>query len=181
MSRSFRLRTPRPGQVSDHVETYATLDPYLYTPTEEKPYRGIWVGDFIGHGCEFLLLHQPQDDKPFRVEDVIRQHGETEPEYLARREELRTCHGKVYMIKLTGDPHVWRGQHTFVADDIGEEGFVRHATDSNFPGARIVRSKGHIADVMMRDGELKMRFVIVNRRSEMLTAKKNRTSKASSS
>lgn len=27
------------------VNTYATLDPALYTPTADKPFRGIWVGD----------------------------------------------------------------------------------------------------------------------------------------
>lgn len=27
------------------VNTYATLDPALYTPTDTRPFRGIWVGD----------------------------------------------------------------------------------------------------------------------------------------
>ena len=27
-------------------------------PTKEKPYQGIWVGDYSGHGCEFLLVLQ---------------------------------------------------------------------------------------------------------------------------
>lgn len=27
------------------ISTYATLDPALYTPTETRPFRGIWVGD----------------------------------------------------------------------------------------------------------------------------------------
>jgi hypothetical protein len=49
--------TNSPGlHLGEEVYTYATLDPKLYTPTEEKPYRGIWVGDYSGHGCEFLLV-----------------------------------------------------------------------------------------------------------------------------
>lgn len=27
------------------ISTYATLDPALYTPTDARPFRGIWVGD----------------------------------------------------------------------------------------------------------------------------------------
>ncbi|KAJ6171948.1 hypothetical protein N7470_001015 [Penicillium chermesinum] len=38
--------------------TYATLDPGLYTATEDKPYQGIWVGDYNAHGCEFILFIQ---------------------------------------------------------------------------------------------------------------------------
>ncbi|KAL2268408.1 hypothetical protein VTJ83DRAFT_3254 [Remersonia thermophila] len=49
-------------QFCEEVTTYATLDPALYTPTRRRPLRGIWVGDYGVHGCEFLLLHQPDDD-----------------------------------------------------------------------------------------------------------------------
>ncbi|CAK7218297.1 hypothetical protein SBRCBS47491_003462 [Sporothrix bragantina] len=45
----------------DTLETYATIDPYYYTPTEDRPFRGIFVGDYSSHGCEFLLVFQ--DDK----------------------------------------------------------------------------------------------------------------------
>jgi hypothetical protein len=51
--------------MGEEVSTYATLDPKLYTPTEEKPFRGIWVGDYSGHGCEFLLMNQPDNEEPF--------------------------------------------------------------------------------------------------------------------
>lgn len=43
----------------DKVDTYGTLDPRAYMPTNEKPYQGIFVGDYSTHGCEFLLITQP--------------------------------------------------------------------------------------------------------------------------
>lgn len=36
--------------------TYATLDEELYIPTQKKPLQGVWVGDYSGHGSEFLLF-----------------------------------------------------------------------------------------------------------------------------
>jgi len=41
--------------IGEEIITYSTLDPVLYTPTPTKPWRGIWVGDYSGHGCEFLV------------------------------------------------------------------------------------------------------------------------------
>lgn len=45
----------------DTLETYATLDPYYYTPTKDRPFRGIFVGDYSVHGCEFLLVHHDDE------------------------------------------------------------------------------------------------------------------------
>jgi len=42
----------------EEVMTFGTLPEESYTPTKEKPYQGIWVGDYSGHGCEFLLVLQ---------------------------------------------------------------------------------------------------------------------------
>ena len=71
---TFRLRkwmqfgsidSPRLGGISmrmgEDVVTYGTLKEEAYTPTPEKPWRGIWVGDYSGHGCEFLLVAQPDE------------------------------------------------------------------------------------------------------------------------
>jgi hypothetical protein len=49
-------------RVGEDVATYATLPPEAYTPTKLKPWRGIWCGDYSGHGCEFLAILQPDED-----------------------------------------------------------------------------------------------------------------------
>ncbi|AEO68196.1 uncharacterized protein THITE_2079092 [Thermothielavioides terrestris NRRL 8126] len=56
------LLAPGPVHIGEEVSTYATLHPALYTPTPRRPFRGIWVGHYGGHGCEFLWIHQPDDD-----------------------------------------------------------------------------------------------------------------------
>jgi len=45
----------------EQVHTYGTLIPESYTPTARKPWRGIYCGDYSGHGCEFLLVEQPDE------------------------------------------------------------------------------------------------------------------------
>lgn len=146
---------PIPGvHLGEEVYTYATLDPKLYTPTEDKPYRGIWIGDYSGHGCEFLLMHQPDDDEPFDPASLVQEPDETAEEFETRKHDERVYRGSIRAIKLTGDPNVPRGEYTFVADDIGKNGFVRVATEERFKGARVVKSRGHIAQTMFRDGEL---------------------------
>lgn len=59
---STRTMTMRMGE---DVSTFATLPPETYTPTKEKPWRGIWCGDYSGHGCEFLVILQP--DEPIEL------------------------------------------------------------------------------------------------------------------
>jgi len=135
----------------EEVYTYATLDPKLYTPTEEKPYRGIWVGDYSGHGCEFLLMHQPDNEEPFDEASVVQGDDETPEEFAIRKKEERIYRGSLEAIKLTGDPNVPRGEYTFISDDISKTGFVRKATEDRFKGARVVRSRGHIAARMFRN------------------------------
>lgn len=49
---------------NEGVATYATLPEEAYTPTPKKPWRGIWCGDYSGHGCEFLAVLQPDDPAP---------------------------------------------------------------------------------------------------------------------
>lgn len=48
-------------RMGEDVATYATLPRACYTPTKEKPWRGIWCGDYSGHGCEFLVVLQPDE------------------------------------------------------------------------------------------------------------------------
>ena len=65
-----RIRNGIGGGVSirmpEDITTYATLPEHCYTPTPEKPWQGIWCGDYSGHGCEFLVIQQPnkEDERP---------------------------------------------------------------------------------------------------------------------
>ncbi|KAM0250941.1 hypothetical protein ACHAQJ_008399 [Trichoderma viride] len=132
--------------IGEETTTYSTLDPALYTPTPEKPWRGIWVGDYSAHGCEFLLIHQPDDPPATDAElGIFRQEHESDEAWEQKRLDARRYRGLLEGIKLTGDPNIPRGEYTFVADDLGPDGFVETATDAQFAGARIVKSKGHIA------------------------------------
>lgn len=148
------IAAAQPGvRMGEEIITYATLDPSLYTPTELKPWRGIWVGDYSGHGCEFLLLHQPDDppatDKELGLE---RRENETDDDWERRRSLGRIHRGRLEAIKLTGDPNVPRGEYTFVVDDLGPGGYVGTANEAPFSGARVVRSKGHVAMTGFLDG-----------------------------
>lgn len=146
--------TPLGVHIGEEIATYATLDPELYTPTAEKPYRGIWVGDYSGHGCEFLLIHQPDGpDDGFDPDSIVRLEGETDDEFRRRRRDETVHRGRLEAIKLTGDPNVPRGEYTFVAEDLGEGGFVTVVQEPPFAGARVVRSKGHVAHTGFLDGE----------------------------
>lgn len=142
------------AHLGEQIITYSTLDPALYTPTPLKPWRGIWVGDYGGHGCEFLLIHQPDDERPISDEQLglERREGETDEEWEARRLEKRVYRGCMMGIKLTGDPNVPRGEHTFMAEDLSDEEYGRESDDGPFQGARIVPSVGHIARTGFRNG-----------------------------
>ncbi|KAL5338420.1 hypothetical protein BJX70DRAFT_203818 [Aspergillus crustosus] len=135
----FRLGMPifTAGQ-QETMLTYATLDPSLYTPMKEKPYQGIWVGDYSAHGCEFLLFIQRDKEGD---ENDARDPGNDD---IVQK-------GRLEAVKLTGDPNVPRGQFSFVSDDIGPGGTLRIATESLFQGARVVRSTGHVAGLGFRD------------------------------
>lgn len=43
-------------RMGEEVATFSTLLEESYTPTRKKPFQGIWVGDYSGHGCEFLIV-----------------------------------------------------------------------------------------------------------------------------
>ena len=158
--------------LGEEVYTYATLDPKLYTPTEEKPWRGIWVGDFSGHGCEFLLINQPDNETPFDEASVVQREDETHEEWEARKKEEKVYRGVLEGIKLTGDPNVPRGEYTFIADDISSKGYIRTATEERFKGARIVKSRGHIAARMFRNGEFIYIFFFNKTRQELTVTDK---------
>lgn len=135
---------------NEAIFTYATLDPDLYNPTREKPYQGIWVGDYLSHGCEFLLLFQrnrrPSDD----MDDEMEDYDSDDEEAIAGGVVQK---GTLEAVKLTGDGNVPRGEFTFISDNIGPRGLVRVAEGEPFKGARVVRSVGHVAGIGFRDGK----------------------------
>ncbi|KAL3446526.1 hypothetical protein BJX65DRAFT_115635 [Aspergillus insuetus] len=138
----FRLGMPIfAASTGETMSTYATLDAGLYTPTKDKPYQGIWVGDYSAHGCEFLLFIQRHND-----EDDSDSSDARDP-----RDDNIIQRGSLEAVKLTGDPNVPRGQLSFKSDDIGSRGTVRIATETLFEGARVVRSTGHVAGLGFRD------------------------------
>lgn len=144
---AWPVEDPIPLHVGGQLATYATLDPHIYTPTPEKPYRGIWVGDYSIHGCEYVFIHQP-DDAPgdgFDPESLVQEEGESAEAFAKRKKDATVYRGRLEAIKLTGDPHVPRGELTFSADDLGEGGFLGVLEDPPFTGTRVVRSKGHVA------------------------------------
>lgn len=53
--------------IGEEVMTFSTLLEESYTPTKEKPWQGIWVGDYSGHGCEFLLVLQRDVNSPMAL------------------------------------------------------------------------------------------------------------------
>ena len=125
------------ARVGEDVMTFSTLREESYMPTEEKPWQGIWVGDYAGHGCEFLVVLQKEVET-------------TAPETIfdgCFRETPRvgSCSGRLEAIKLTGDSHVPRGEYTWIAEDIGPKGLIRIADEEIFKGARVVNSRGNTA------------------------------------
>ncbi|KAJ5236206.1 hypothetical protein N7489_006297 [Penicillium chrysogenum] len=123
--------------------TYSTLNPVLYTPTAEKPYQGIWVGDYSAHGCEFLLVLQKETE--------AEAHSDEKQSKITDAQEDIGQRGSLQAVKLTGDPNVPRGQFSFVAEDIGSRGLISVEMEEPFVGARIVRCRGHVAGLGFRD------------------------------
>jgi hypothetical protein len=63
-----------PREHIDQTWNFSTLDPALYTPTKDKPFQGIWVGDYSLHKCEFLLFLQRDVGEPAPLTNSARRH-----------------------------------------------------------------------------------------------------------
>ncbi|KAJ5095848.1 hypothetical protein NUU61_005204 [Penicillium alfredii] len=146
---SFRLAlSPNPNEAQ---LTYATLDPSLYTPTKDKPYQGIWIGDYSAHGCEFLLFCQRDLPLPSASRNPSPgSQDEDENEYTNTKDSHMRRIG-LAAVKLTGDPNVPRGELSFIADDIGPNGLIRVSDEEPYRGSPIVRCLGHVAGLGFRD------------------------------
>ncbi|OAA54962.1 F-box domain-containing protein [Niveomyces insectorum RCEF 264] len=139
---------------ASQYETFAALDPAHYTPTPTKVFRGIWVGDYSGHGCEFLLVHQPDEEG----EDVVDSSNDNDDD-----DNNRIYRGRLEAIKLTGDPNVPRGECTFVADDLGDGGLDCVLAEPPFAGVRVVKSRGHVAHTGFRnDCYMESRLLLIS-------------------
>lgn len=183
---TFRLRTwlerPPGTRHGEFVMTFSTLPEDAYTPTKEKPWQGIWVGDYMSHGCEFLAIlqtlsskslqaeSQPHDARPISIgpngEGSTSRPAEAPPSNSDRANqeaEDGSCRGKLEAIKLTGDQNVPRGAYSWIAEDIGPQGLIRIADEEPFRGARIVRSIGHLADDGFRNGGAALLFPSLRR------------------
>ncbi|KAJ6256786.1 hypothetical protein Dda_8653 [Drechslerella dactyloides] len=106
-------------RIGEDVETFAEVDEALWTPTKEYPYRGIWVGNYTPHAHELLLFHQPETTG-----------GEK----------------RLEVIKLTGDPNVPRGEYTWIIDDLSQPLRTADESEHEWPGAKVYKARGHIAD-----------------------------------
>lgn len=53
-------------RLPESVTTFGTVPEAFCKPTSRKPWQGLWCGDYSGHGCEFLLVLQPdkKDELP---------------------------------------------------------------------------------------------------------------------
>ncbi|EPE08537.1 f-box domain-containing protein [Ophiostoma piceae UAMH 11346] len=145
------------------MHAFSTIDPFYYTPTADKPFRGIWVGDYGGHGCEFLLIHQPETPHDVQGQDTgiaPQLETETDEAYATRRQHSRIYRGSLEAIKLTGDPNVPRGEYSFFAADLSAGRIMQKG---QFAGARIVDSEGHVAGHGFRnDRFVASRLIIVS-------------------
>ena len=142
--------------MGETVTTYAALQAHLYTPTVEKPWRGIWVGDYAGHSCEFLLIHQPDEERENELSGLTNDltldatsqspSDSIHPASQIPNADVDIYKGRLEAIKLTGDANVPRGEYSFIVDDLGPSGLLRIADEEPFVGARVLRSKGQIAE-----------------------------------
>jgi hypothetical protein len=105
-TRPFSIGSER--HVVDKTVTYGTMSPNIYASSVEKPWQGIWCGDYLANGVKFLLMVQPDSiDESTPTESVHpSQHSYPEQSGLnwngnaAPKDHQRKS---LLAVKLTGD------------------------------------------------------------------------------
>ncbi|KAH7120021.1 F-box domain-containing protein [Dendryphion nanum] len=123
----------RRGSV-DSVDSWATA-PEADSGSDDDSLIAESAADLEDSVATLQPGHDRDSSEP---EDVF-----SDPDCVAQEE--RIYRGRIEAIKLTGDPNIPRGEYTFIAPDIGNDGLIRIATEDIFKGARVVKSVGHIA------------------------------------
>jgi hypothetical protein len=126
------------------------MSPNIYAPNFEKPWQGIWCGDYFDHGVEFLLILQPRSNNEHILTQTMHAAKNAYPEQSGldpNEDAVPKDHQRksLLAIKLTGDSNVLRWEYSFVVLDLYEGGLVRIADEEEFRGAHVVRSALHVA------------------------------------
>ena len=106
-------------RMGEEVMTFSTLPEESYTPTKKKPWQGIWVGDYSGHGCEFLLVLQREVTSPMALSRT------SSTDYLPRGMTTAKPNADTRLQKSDGDQHsaaAIEGQTVAAQGDIAETG-----------------------------------------------------------
>lgn len=117
-------------RMREEVMTFSTLLEESYMPTKRKPWQGIWVGDYSGHGCEFLLVLQRDLTPPMALSRTsstnslsrgtatamanadMRLQDSDRDQHLAEGIESQTAVAPDYAAE-TGGPSTWQPEEDF--------------------------------------------------------------------
>ncbi|KAK0609440.1 hypothetical protein B0T14DRAFT_343471 [Immersiella caudata] len=59
----FRIVSPGQESGSTSGDVYFSVEPELYTPDNQHPFRGVWIWELEAGKFEFLLLHQESEHR----------------------------------------------------------------------------------------------------------------------
>lgn len=162
---SFRIRkwmefashvngiSPRLGE---DVNTYATLPHECYTPTKRKPWRGIWVGDYAGHGCEFLVVLQPDEpiELPQEVKEIlefrrrrlsVESDGQSDGSYQSAHSH-QSGEMELDLASTEWMGHLSQGEHNLILDSLASSSSAGQLHSSAPPSAKLKKLAFHDED-----------------------------------